>query len=615
MIKCTIDGKICFPDIKDNIKVVKKNPFLNSKDSYTMDITFPMNIIENIAVFGAVCRINASKRIKSFDRCVLYADNRVVIEGSGRVTEITESTVKMQIMSGYSAIRYKCQMQKVYIDRIDYPKVDDKYKTIKHKKFHKKTEMLFVGDEIAAKGYVGDIDKYVFIPTYDIDTDEMANETLYTLDIHQDYNAEDVALFNAAVQPNLMMVMRSVMAAMGYDISHNAFDVYPWNRIVVANARQTTNCAYALPHWTAETFLDEFRNLFNASFVFDDSAKTVNIVSNRDFNTSKEVSYEVDDEFKVEYDEEGTESIFSSNVEYDLQGEDRTLDTCPKELLQTFPIVDYASLSDILAAIEQMDEQLRATRIFRDKLGRMFFWGHAYDNDGNEQGYALKEFGVFSPLYRDANSDTAVTLMMYPVDMVRRFYDWDFMVATSGSDHRWAKDGSKIKMRLTIPNALNPNGNDYIDYNEKGYVSVSNVLEDGESKDKEETEDSVGMPLMFVTGQAAEYSGYQSVIPLASTDNRRTQGTKDDAFNSFALSNKGYNTHYMGECHQTEDGKNLSTMDGNNQVCFRFITSDIPDPTDIFCFRNKRYVCLSIEINVTADGTEPLKTGYFYELT
>jgi hypothetical protein len=41
----------------------------------------------------------------------------------------------------------------------------------------------------------------------------------------------------------------------------------------------------------------------------------------------------------------------------------------------------------------------------------------------------------------------------------------------------------------------------------------------------------------------------------------------------------------------------------------------MPDPTDVFIIRNKRYGCEKIEANITADGFDRLMTGYFYEMT
>ena len=55
-------------------------------------------------------------------------------------------------------------------------------------------------------------------------------------------------------------------------------------------------------------------------------------------------------------------------------------------------------------------------------------------------------------------------------------------------------------------------------------------------------------------------------------------------------------------------------IDNNNQISIKFIPDDIPDPSKIYVFNNKRYICEKVEMNVTDDGIDKEKTGYFYEM-
>lgn len=45
-----------------------------------------------------------------------------------------------------------------------------------------------------------------------------------------------------------------------------------------------------------------------------------------------------------------------------------------------------------------------------------------------------------------------------------------------------------------------------------------------------------------------------------------------------------------------------------------FLTDEIPDPSKIYVFHNKRYICSKVELSVTDDGIDKVKTGYFYEI-
>ena len=55
-------------------------------------------------------------------------------------------------------------------------------------------------------------------------------------------------------------------------------------------------------------------------------------------------------------------------------------------------------------------------------------------------------------------------------------------------------------------------------------------------------------------------------------------------------------------------------IDSHDLYCIKFLTDEIPDPTNIFIFRNRRFICQKLELNVSDDGISRLKTGYFYEI-
>ena len=613
MIQCHINGKIGYPDIKSEIKVTKENPYLKNGGSYTMDVSFPMSIPENAALFANLHRMDVSKAdLKSYDDCILYVDNLLLVRGSGRVTEVTETTVKLQILGGYRDLKYKSKLYSIYLDRIDsYPVVDAKYQHMSDHSYIPESEMVYVRDEIRQKGYVGDKYQYVFMPTYDIDNDVIVNFTP-TVYRDQDYYRNDcTALMDIAVQPNLMMVLRCVLEYVGYKIEDNVFDTSPWNELIIANVRQTKNIAYALPHWSVATFLDEFRNLFNASFIFDEENKTVRIVRNNELDRSHDVAYEVADEYKTNYDDDGVEYLGGSNIKYDLQGGDRTLDDVPADVLQKFEVWEYETYTELLSAFAHMTEEEKFTHVFSCNQG-YFFYGKEVNDEGDETGnYILKPFGIFGPLYRDVDSESFVTLRMAPANMLKQGYELYYMVKGIDSSGYYRQQWGKSL--LILPAANNPNGNEGIDYDEKGYVSVSDVLENGEDKDAEETEEDSVIPLVWV--EETTYNPPRSNdpaygIPLSETDYRN--GYQHKTF-SLALENAGVNTHYIGELHRGTT-QIETTVDTNNEVCFQFLCESVPDPTAIYIFRNKRYLCGKIEIKATNNGVDRMKTGYFHEI-
>lgn len=96
-------------------------------------------------------------------------------------------------------------------------------------------------------------------------------------------------------------------------------------------------------------------------------------------------------------------------------------------------------------------------------------------------------------------------------------------------------------------------------------------------------------------------------MPLVYTDYRQLDiFTKDASFKeNMSLSFKSLGL---------TDRMNTTPIDSHNEITIKFLTDEIPDPTKIYMFHNKKYICSKIEMNVKDDGIAKEKTGYFYEI-
>ena len=74
MIYCTINGKTVYPESGTSIKITLENPYLKEEGSHTYEISFPLSIPENRAVFGCVHRYDVSKKN------IKYANNKVTLK-------------------------------------------------------------------------------------------------------------------------------------------------------------------------------------------------------------------------------------------------------------------------------------------------------------------------------------------------------------------------------------------------------------------------------------------------------------------------------------------------------------------------------------------------------
>lgn len=615
MITCTIDGKHAYPSGEDSIKITKENPFLKDRDAWTMEISFPMDILENARIFAHINRLDVSRRVQSFSNCIIYADDMMLIKGVGVVTQVTEATVKLQIKSGMSMIAYRSDFEKTYIDRLEYP-IDD------------------LSEKIGVPMSLGELGgmmtnyatSYIFTPIYDETNDVVLNEIslLYkpveTTDGY--FTVEKMAILHkAAIQPCLRFVLCRVLLHMGYFIS--PLDVAEalggLEGMYICNTRLTVDIAKALPHWTVKRFLDEVRQLFNITFLFNDADGTV-AIKKYDPASSVPVSYECVDEFTTEYDEDGTKFIGSSNIKYNLQSSSfRICDDIPNEVLDFFKTKEYASRGEMMEAWEAMDAKERMTTIFRCPMG----WHYSIKvaNEDGEEHNELHRVG-FQHLRRSTDDDEVV-LNIVPVPMgenthkaTLKLQEYPDNVAATDEKRYSSHDIELYPYYIPCVSAEEKNV-------DEDYATVQSVIEEGQSTEQEEDEmihayylgKMLDRDFDHGTATAILDSHVAVQVPLTgsmlvgacSTDPWSAPGNGGDR--SFAFSDTTA-ARYIGMLHSKE-----KVVENQVQVVIKFRSQEIPDPTSIFIFRNKRYLCDKVEMNVTHSGVDEIKTGYFYEIT
>ena len=641
MIECIINGVVTYPDTSNKIKVTYENPYVKDSGSYTYEISFPLAVDRNKQCFGHVERLDVSKQMPSYDDCKLYVDNRLIISGKGTVKSITNDILKMQIVSGASRIKYNAKMEKEYIDEIDYDatvvgqgldksqngpfinldpdtNLGMKYTSI----FIDLTEANYVGSEI-----------FALMPIYDETNSIIANNinvfeydkpTGTASDGTPTYTRVTLAqMFNLAPQPYLIYILNKVLEYEGFSVVRNDFNVEPWNRLVIANTRKSGRLRDCLPHWSVYNLIEEFRKLFNASFVFDELTKTVSVIAQNELLSNDVIEYECEDEFSTDYDEEGLKNLVTSNLEYELgDSANRSWrESISQSVRKSFPIVDYANFGELLAAADSMSKKERQTRIFHNiKDNKYYVWGDfEVSVDSEETQESIKQVGYFSPIVRDMDSEESIKLKISPVAMYYKAKKYE-----EGEDNAWK--GSQDLLRdymIFIPSASNDKemGLEDMTEGESGeyYVSVVDAMQ-GTDADSTSTDDDTVMQVMFVgknirdlkngvTYKDSSSTEYKKALwPISFTDGTMWEFWTGDGWRapketaSLSLANLPHRQESMS-----------SLINKHNQFTIKFITDDIPDPTRIYIFRGKRYICEKIEMSVGQYGVDREKTGYFYE--
>lgn len=623
MIIAYINNSPAYPAIQSGVKVNLENPYFKASGEKSMEIVFPMDIPENRAVFGPLNRLDTSFLSEKIENCLLLADNIEVIRGTGVITSVNDKEIKLQIISGKSAAKYKAGEDNVFIDKLDYGKLEARHEVLSS--MVGTVSQLDFTQELASQGFIGSPGKYAFFPVVDETNDETWNALhFFSKDGGDEQNAVCLSWYRS-IQPNLMHVLAVVMEALGYKVTENRYNIAPWDKLYICSAKRNVYMAKALPHWTAGKFLDEFRKLFNATYLFDDKNGTVRIVPFKDADRSDVCVCEPADEFSTSYNEEGVEYLGSSNLEYDLSGCEREIDCISQDVIKNFDYLE-CSETEIGSTFNSLTTKQKLTTIIRTPFDYIIGI-QKIDDDGNLEYVSMRHCGWHSPLVRQEGRNT-VTMKICPVAA-----KWSEMNVWAGGllnitgsstlkmIHFWGLQ-TKYKCYCLVPHMEGEELSESTSESQVDYTTVEDVLMEGASLPSKDSDDTI-MELFFASGNRYEaelerlesfglqiYERDKASIPLGFTDPSEMGGFLP----SWSLAiNDWKNRDCIGKFHNGGI-KIHDTVDGNNEVCIKFLYDGKPNPERVYQFRNKLYVCSKIEMTVNESGIDRMKTGYFFEI-
>ena len=623
MITCIINGHKAYPISTSSIKVTYANQYVTDDGEYTYDITFPMNILENRVIFKNVSRLEVKKNVAKYDDCKLFCNSQLIMSGIGTILSVNEKEIKLQIVGGKSRIKFNDRMTKHYIDEISFGTADKPGYTVDKGwsqgiKDLQKIKDIYRLDEDKSQ-FLGVEGKWCFVPVRDETNDMIAN--FVGVDRTKQfigYNAPYI--MNLAVQPNLMYIFRKVVEYEGYTLKRNDFDCKPWNLLYIASAYKTRELCKALPHWSSYTFIEEFRKLFNATIVFDDILKTCSVINASELTTADSIEVDPMDEYTTDYDEDGSFSTSSTaNLEYNL-GNSANRDNYEVITKKVFDNFEIVHSKELMGANKQFasttlswsEKQKRQTII--ENFGN--FYVYMVDENDNK---SWKPAGIWSPLIRDSSSDDFVDLNISPAAQVVENINFKSGLMEDKYYER--------RCLLSMPNDKETDSKEYdVDDDGYSYTSVQDALDDESALDNSEDEQEC-MNIFFILpgrvqstdGSTTKLSwvGEKSRWPQFLTDYRINEGFRlgiahfEDSYFSLSLCMKSeFGTTSLGTLH----AKGIK-IDNKNCMEVKFESDDIPDPSKIYIIRNKRFVCVKIEMEVKDDAIEPVYTGYFYMLS
>lgn len=583
--------RVIFTSEGSGFRLTRENPYFTDSETYTLDVQLPADIIANRRFFGSIQRIDATKRNEKF-KCRLVADSRLVMEGTARISQVTDQMIKVQLLGGNSELNFLSSESDTYIDEMNLGYKGNNWVDYK-------------GDII--QNPINTI--VAAVTTYDETNDNFLNRKTYFPETGKWYHNIGLGARNyVCVQPNLIYILRAVLYKSGYTLDRCDFDRSPWNRIFIASAKRLFKFSHALPHWKVSEFLKEICNLFNCTIRINSSTMTASLVSNLGIFTGENATVLTPvDEYTAEIEEAEDNKILSAgNIGYDMSGSpEHVYDVISDDVREVIPVRTYPSRGEAYSAFMSMSETECMRYLFECPDGS--FIGMKFE--GKDPVPLFTPIDFFGTLRRTADYDSGIKLKICPVALK---YVEDALY--------YGAPSSKVGMSCVVPTLENPTGDDAGLDDETETATAQDIIEGNATIEKAEKEDR--MQIFFLDTKDQESfvqsgSDKGKAVPLAMpfTDYHYLWEWSG-IHSSWSMSLRQSTTdHYIGQFHNSADSSNTSaSVNPVAKHTIRFVSHTIPDPTATFNIHGKLYACEKIEANVTPEGIGRLMTGYFYEL-
>lgn len=305
-VQLFLNDKEVFIDSAQDIKVTKENPYFTLSDSYTLDVSIPLDILQNRQFFGSLNRIDTSKNYTEYS-ARLICDNKPVLEGTAHIVQSTDMLVKVQIASGVSALKMSAEQEGMYIDTL----LADIY------------EGSWVGGKYLDAGpthssmYEG---WGILVENNTMDSVVNAVDNMW---------ATSWSYAWARSSPRLTDIVKLVVNKLGYTVDMSDLPE-PCHCIYVVTA-YSGSLGNKIPHWTVKEFLTQFQNFFGCTFIRN-GEKSIRLVPMNDYIHNPVTTIEPADEFQVEFTgEDETKGVINRNIAFEMENSD--LEIIDEEIL------------------------------------------------------------------------------------------------------------------------------------------------------------------------------------------------------------------------------------------------------------------------------------------
>lgn len=610
MTELFLDGQRVFIKESTSIKLVEENPYMTQSGEYTYDIEIPLKgNMSNAKVFKNINRMDVTKEIIQQD-AKLMVNGSCVITGTATITSITDSFVKVQILSGNANLNFLSKNKNLYIDELN---LGDMINEEGQLMCGKKPVISYFGrikDEGTRLkklfGKYGDTD-FVFFPVgnkkngvvlNNLCLKKMTTETetpfwksfSYSSSLNigdLDYNVTG----HACAHPYFCTVLKRIFETLGYRIVENQIENTVLKNVFIVNSQTGGNYAQLLPHWTLNEFIEQVEKFFGVVLRVNDQTKEIRILLRNSFWKGKVIYLDqIIDEYTVNCDEEETTDISNGNIAYDFEDVDKYLKISEDVLEQTEKKV-FDTYSEMSAYYDSLNDVDRKKYLYEVR-GIQYIY-----RDGG-----LSEVNQFRNLERNTkDSDADIELKIVPVEMRTHRTNWEGCAYDDFFKNWYPTKGDDFNIVII-------NASEYIVNTGDTGNSVQDLIEGTVDKPSKNTLIEVAMNDAKLQHVQKDNGSASQVFPWPFVlTNDLLNGTQNRGF-SFELNKiDGRNTMFDVIYNET------TKVNTQCELIIKFITDEMYDPMNLFIIHNKPYICKQIEYQIDEHGINPVKTGYFCE--
>lgn len=597
MTELYLNGYIAVMDKSTKIKVVFDNTYFTKSSTYTHDISLPMvGCPQNQKIFGPINRKDVSKGQQTL-KAILIVDNKVLLNGTAIVREVTDKKAQVQLISGNAEMNFFFQAEEKYIDQLNIPiqTMIDPVLSSLNNKISKEVQIINWAD------YDKNLKGFVFFPVYN-ETAQVVNNGFSASYINIDGQQKESFARSAHAsqncpQPYLCTMIRWIMKAFGYPIVENQLESTVFRNLFICNATVIQTWSDLLPHWTINEFLTNIEKAYGLITVVDEGTKSVRLLfSHRYFDELNPVCLsDIEDSFSAKIESDNSIDVSNANIGYSLDSSGNMgYAKIDAEIIANIVTKDFSSFAELEKAYQKTDEYNKARRIFEAE-GAQYM---EYD-DGTFKG--LREVNQFRDLIRNKDKkELDIELKIVPAAMVTI----EVRVYKAGSiadgNYLWSGDIQAVSV---------PGGN----YGIGQFVepTIQSMIVDG-IPEKYKTDK---IRVAFSDGQYKKIygpNGESFAYPASFVDGRMNVGGARNPYPSWSLRlcDDKITENIGSEIYDRV--KKINTVAEEN---YRFISSQIYSPRSLFVIDNKNYVSKSITIECTPVGIEKVQEAIMYEVT